>query len=102
MFIKPQLGANFAQTAQPRLFDSLAIRRVASILILLSVTPTCLAFDINSYVPSGELVGSFLGPNGWRGHITQNDKGIKVILWEAPDGLVVIGKLIDKRGSRPK
>lgn len=98
MFIKPQLGANFAQTAQPRLFDSLAIRRVASILILLSVTPTCLAFDINSYVPSGELVGSFLGPNGWRGHITQNDKGIKVILWEAPDGLVVIGKLIDKRG----
>ena len=64
MFIKPQLGANFAQTAQPRLFDSLAIRRVASILILLSVTPTCLAFDINSYVPSGELVGLFWGRMG--------------------------------------
>ena len=98
MFSKSQLGTKFAVIAEPTISISLAVRRLTSILIFLSVTPTCLAFDIHSYVPSGELVGSLLGPNRWRGHIAENDKGIKVILWEAPDGLVVIGKLIDKRG----
>lgn len=65
---------------------------------LLGVVPTCFAFEPKVYAPNSELVGSFLGPNGWRGHIAQNPQDIKIILWEAPDGLVVIGKLLDRNG----
>lgn len=66
-----------------------------SVILLLVVVPTCFAFDVTTYVPQGELVGSFSGPNQWQGHITQNANGIRVILWESPDGLVVVGKLLD-------
>ncbi len=67
-------------------------------VFLLGVVPTCLAFEPKVYTPNSELVGSFLGPDGWRGHIVQSPADIKIILWEAPDGLVVIGKLVDRNG----
>lgn len=67
----------------------------ASLILFLVVLPASFAFEVQTFVPDGELVGSFSGPNGWQGHITQNPKGIRVILWEAPDGVVVIGKLLD-------
>ena len=77
------------------LFMNRFFRAIALCVSLLMVVPTCLAFEVRTYVPDGELVGSFLGPNGWKGHITANAKGIKVLVWEAPDGLVVVGKLLD-------
>jgi len=55
-------------------------------------------FNVNAYVPDGKLLESFNGPNNWIGHVTSNSKGVRLIFWEDPTGLVVVGKLLDSNG----
>lgn len=56
------------------------------------------AIDLSKTLPNASIVSTFSGPQGWRGHITRSPDGLKVIVWEAPDGLLLIGKLIDANG----
>lgn len=62
-----------------------------SLAIVLSSSAS--ALDIDKFVPGGKIIATFQGPDQWKIHVTENENGVRVNMWEDAYGIVVVGKV---------